>query len=63
MDNSIQNKEGYLDPTTYQAMKNIDSEDRFYKLLNMIFSLCELAGFRLEGRITLVDKKTGRIWR
>lgn len=33
---------------------------RFYKLLHTIFYLCELAGFNIEGRITVVDRKTRR---
>ena len=37
-------------------------DDAFFKLLHMIFNLCDLAGFRLEGRITLVHKKTGKIY-
>lgn len=58
------NGEGYPDPTAYEAIKNIDKEDkRFRKLLHTIFNICELSGFRIEGRIVLVDKKTGRIWR
>lgn len=58
------NGSGYYDPTAYKAIKNVDSEsDRFYKLLDTIFSICDLAGFRVEGRITLQDKKTGRVWR
>lgn len=58
------NAEGYSDPTAYEAMKNIDKDDeRFHKLLYTIFYLCELAGFQIEGRIVLVDKKNGRVWR
>lgn len=58
------NAEGYSDPTAYQAMKNIDKEDeRFHKLLHTLFYICEVAGFQIEGRIVLVDRKTGRIWR
>ena len=58
------NAEEYSDPTAYEAIKNIDKEDkRFRKLLHTIFNICELSGFRIEGRIVLVDKKTGRIWR
>lgn len=58
------NAEGYSDPTAYQAMKNIDKEDeRFHKLLHTLFYICEVAGFQIEGRIVLTDKKTGRIWR
>lgn len=58
------NSEGYSDPTAYQAMKNIEAEEeRFHKLLYAIFDICELANFEIEGRIVLVDKQTGRIWR
>lgn len=58
------NAEGYSDPTAYQAMKNIDKEDeRFHKLLHTLFYICEVAGFQIEDRIVLVDRKTGRIWR
>lgn len=60
----MKNSEGYTDLTAYQAIKNVDKEDeKFQKLLNAIFDICELAGFKIEGRITLVNKKTGRIWR
>lgn len=62
--NSHKNKEDYSDPTVYEALRKIDEEDaRFHRLLDMIFYLCELAGFRIEGRIVLTDKRTGRIWR
>ena len=60
----VKNSEGYKDLTAYQAIKNIDKEEeKFHKLLNAIFDICELAGFKIEGRIVLVNKKTGRIWR
>ena len=62
------NGEGYPDPTAYEAIRRVEGgneEDniRFYKLLHTIFHVCELAGFSLEGRITLVDNKTGRAWK
>lgn len=58
------NKEGYIDMTPYDAIKNIEAEnERFRKLLYTIFDICELADFEIEGRIVLVDKKTGKIWR
>lgn len=58
------NAEEYSDPTAYEAIKNIDKEDeRFRKLLHTIFYICNIAGFEIEGRIVLVDKKTGRVWR
>ena len=62
--NPRKNSEGYSDPTAYDALWDIDKEDeRFHKLLHTIFYLCELAGFEIEGRVVLIDKKTGRVWR
>lgn len=58
------NNEGYADPTAFEAMRNMDKEnERFHRLLHTLFYLCELAGFEIDGRIVLVDKKTGRVWR
>ena len=59
---------GYSDPTAYAAIKNADKvpnedEQRFQKVLYTIFNVCDLADFRIEGRVVLVDKKTGKIWR
>ena len=62
--NLIKNAEGYSDPTAYEALRNIDKEDeRIDKMLHTIMYLCELAGFEIEGRVVLIDKKTGRVWR
>lgn len=66
------NGSGYYDPTAYKAIKSLDggcekrkSKDleRYEKLIKLIFEVCELAGFHLESRIVVKDKKTGRIWR
>ena len=61
------NASGYIDMTAYEAIKRADSdadaEKRFRALLQTIFYICELAGFRIENRIELKDKKTGKIWR
>lgn len=55
------NSHGYSDPTAYAAFAQLDAEERrFKKLLRTIFSLCELAGFELESRLCLVDKRTGK---
>ncbi len=63
-DNPRKNSEGYSDPTAFEALRNINKEDeRFHKLIYTIFYLCELAGFKIEGRVVLIDKKTGRVWR
>lgn len=51
-------------PTAFEALRNLEREDeRFHRLLHTLFYLCELADFEIEGRIVLIDKKTGRIWR
>ena len=58
------NTSGYVDPTAYEAIKNIDAEtERFQKLLNAIFAICELSGFHIEERIVIKDKRTGKVWR
>ena len=62
------NGEGYPDPTAYEAIRRVEGGNekdniRFYKLLHTIFHVCELAGFSLEGRIKLVDNKTGKVWK
>ena len=58
------NAEGYSDPTAFEALRNLEREDeRFHRLLHTLFYLCELADFEIEGRIVLIDKKTGRICR
>lgn len=58
------NAEGYSDPTAFEALRNLEREDeRFHRLLYTLFYLCELADFEIEGRIVLIDKKTGQIWR
>ena len=56
--NPRKNSEGYSDPTAFEALRNIDKEDeRFHRLLHTLFD------FQIEGRIVLIDKQTGRVWR
>lgn len=58
------NDKGYPDPTPYKAIKNIEKEeDRLRKLIRTIRYICDLAGFDIEGRIILIDRKTGKEWR
>lgn len=58
------NGSGCYDPTAGIAIENEMKEyGRFRKLLDAIFTICELSGYHLEGRITVKDVKTGRIWR
>lgn len=49
--------------TEEKITKMDKDEQRFNKLLRTIFSICDLAGFKISGRITLVDQKTGRIYK
>lgn len=59
------NGSGYLDPTAYDAIKHLDADEteRFNKLLHVIKSICDIAGFTIENRITLKDNRTGRVWK
>lgn len=57
------NSSGYFDPTAFEAVKRIDAEDRVSKLMSVIRYVTTLAGFEIQGRITFVDKKTGRIYK
>ena len=62
------NASGYYDGTAYEAIRRADQEiardrKRVYKLIGLIYDLCDKNGFYLEGRVVLRDKKTGKIWR
>lgn len=63
---NYKNASGCYDPTAYKAIKNVDgdnNDERFHKLLHSIFDICELSDFRIEGRIVLVDKRSGKVYR
>lgn len=58
------NASGCWDFTAYDAIKNIDDENRksvrdymFDRLLKSIFKLCDRSGFKICNRIILQDKK------
>ena len=36
---------------------------RCNKVIHMIKDLCKLAGFKIDGRIVLIDQETGKGWR
>ena len=61
------NPSGCKDLTAYHAIKNVtreeQAEERLNKLLATIFYIVDLAGFHIEERIVLKDKKTGKVWR
>lgn len=65
------NAEGYSDPTVKGAWDNMcqtkhqyDAKvmDRIGRLIPIMKSVAEIAGFEVVGRITLKDKKTGKEW-
>jgi hypothetical protein len=58
------NASGCVDLTAYDAIKHIEKEDeRFNKVLHILKSICDIAGFSIENRIILKDNRTGRVWR
>lgn len=57
------NGKGYLDMTAYEAIKEEEEKDRFHNFIRAIFKLCKQYGYVIDGRITVKDKKTGRIWK
>ena len=64
--NPKKNAEGYPDMTPHDAIKKIEDKrkhDRVHKLVHTLFYIANLAGFEIVGRITLKDKKTGRVWK
>lgn len=61
------NTSGYYDPTAYKAMKKIERETevdelhaRKKKCIQSMIRIADLMGFRVQGRIALYDKKTGK---
>jgi len=58
------NASGCSDPTAYQAMKNIDEEEEaFKKLFRTLRYICNVAGFEFDGRITIRNKESGRVYK
>lgn len=64
-DISRRNHEHYMDLTAYDAIKktSTEEEDRFRDMLDIVKSVCKLAGFRIENRIIFTDLKTNRVWK
>ncbi|MBA9087490.1 hypothetical protein FHR92_003975 [Fontibacillus solani] len=59
------NASGYPDPTAYQAMKPVIREEaeldiKVHRLIRMLKTIIEWAGFELIGRIQIKDKRTGK---
>lgn len=63
-DDLKRNASGCVDPTAYQAITNIDNEQkRFKQLIRTIVYICDLAGFEIQGKITLKNRRSGRLWK
>lgn len=59
------NSSGYVDPTAYKAMQNVerDSDKRLKQVLTVIRIILDLAGYSMMNRPVIKDNKTGKIWR
>lgn len=61
--NPKKNHEGYDDPTAYEALKRVEANKRkIDKLIHTMKTTADLAGFTVEERIVLKNKKTGEVW-
>ena len=61
-----QNQEGYSDETHFEAEDRIEYERQRRRVAGVIKHLmyvCNLAGYHVESRIVLRDKRNGRVWR
>jgi hypothetical protein len=54
------NTEGYPDPTAYGALSKIEREEAHAKKMRSILGeVCEMSGYRIQGKLILMDKRTG----
>lgn len=67
MGNPMFNKEGYYDPTAYEALKPIIRDaavqNKVNKLMTALKLVVDLAGFDLIGRIQVRHRKSGKEFR
>lgn len=52
------NNEHYDDLTAWEAIRNVESEERYKKLVSVLKYIIKMSGFELVKRIHLRDKKT-----
>lgn len=58
------NGSGCIDNTAREAIKSVDKEQEQHdELLKHIFYIVNQAGFRVQGRIVLENKRSGRVWK
>jgi len=64
MEDIRRNGSGYYDPTAHKAIKNVSAQEKeVAKVIKTLRSVAHLAGYDIEGRIALIDNKTGKVWR
>ena len=55
------NSEGHSDPTASEAISTISKEERqVHTLVHLIKDVCNLAGFKVVGRVEFQHKESGR---
>ena len=58
------NGEGYDDSTAYAALRKVQEEEqRIREVVNALHRVANIAGFRIDNRMTLTDIKTGKTYR
>lgn len=60
------NAEGYYSPTEGRAIMKVINEEEDQKvseLIKDIKSIAKLAGYKISGRIILVNLKTKKVWK
>lgn len=58
------NGSGYVDPTAQKAITHLqEKQKRVSRVIENLKNAANIAGFEIEGRITLKDKRTGEIWK
>lgn len=66
-DSLKRNRDGYIDPTAYEALKTILNDGKAEKkaayLVSVLKFIIRESGFELLNRIELKHKRTGRIFR
>lgn len=54
------NASGYSDPTAFTAITNVTEEEKANHLRQCIYDACNISGFRVESRIVLIHKYSGK---
>lgn len=58
------NPSGAADPTRTKAEENMArDEKRVSELVHILRGVAEIAGFEIYGRVALLDRRTGRVFK